>query len=1301
MATTLSTLYPPLIETFMPAFPYNGPAIVTFSISSYNEIDSFNKIHITLSKQKTNNSVLQNMHTNKFIVLNDVWILDVKNNSYVSTKDGINYTVKIPADILKTDTGKFVIDDYYKVQIRLDSCSDSVENVRYLSSKRAFFSEWSSVCLIKAIPKISLEMSDFKTVNMLDDETISEQIVRVVQKGIVPIIGRLTYETSETDFNTSNEQATTVYDETLQKYRITITSKRTDEIIDKTDWVLTAGNQNPNQIYWLADLTNADAEETYLIKVEYYTKNQYYDSQTYMLQIASYDAAFFNPVFTFEHVTLDDNSSTTGVKKKLTTEEDGFVTLTITSDGMAPGYVYIKRATSLDNFKKWELLSCTENTGRIERTIVDKTVGSLVRYRYSVQYFFKKTGQWTETKFSKVYNLNSNFYDVYPDFHDILLLRGDKQLAIRYNTQVTSYSTVINRQVINTLGSKYPKFSENAQMNYKKVNISGLLTAESDFNRTFLNDRDYAYDMDAYDKEMGGKYAVRNDTLADKVQTYKRISSETSPNTYTLVHNLAGTTDHDLYPQDNWWWERKFRDVALEWLNDGEPKLFRSMTEGNMAVIISDISLSPNADLGRRIYNISMTAYEIGDGYSLDTLSSLGIIEVPNEYEDSLTAKGMEINSSDTDDSSEDESIVLSTIGQLYKRSAKSLSNQEELPSVLDDQQMLIVTNNNVEVFTINDFYKYVMYQGGLKVYLPQEDSYVLTDVKIQFSSKPLWFNLNSNTNNNDKITLVDLNSFSVSDLNFNSKTSVNKRDEYDTIIGGYNTATNIKKLETINNNGNAITEVTHNNYGLGYKLGITFEDPSSDNNFIKTTIFVGEKGYYQIPSNIKVKEIVLYAGAEATIDYKLSYKVKYDESSIAKEASVSKPLVGQISGRWDAGTSILPLITKKYEYQKLALDSNGVPSTNGYNGILEAHSLEDNLSAFGFDGTTYTVLRIRFKGQETFNLYTVGRTGVYNLMPDYPISELEILGRRLFRKENPVYYHSRYDTIYTMDFSTYMYQRTTADILGWQNLSEGVSEAPVLVIYNDALDENSSSGLIENNIRQLNNSQTGIDLIIGDLGPEFTGNPYDSIGAIDNPQVNTIYGFYNEDNEIILKLYDDQYMWRDIEVGWSANDNIYILNIKGSKDPIKTKMKKFGLYDWEYDLDPSADPDYIEEMLTWRNVLLGNTSIPVVVGVTNGNISFSNHIFKVGEEENIPALDGYNSIKDIKNPQYNIVYGIKTNYGKVNKIYYIDGHWYDIDQYSSDDNLTILAKVPIDGMLNYRGRIITLIYDNSIAVSS
>jgi hypothetical protein len=75
--------------------------------------------------------------------------------------------------------------------------------------------------------------------------------------------------------------------------------------------------------------------------------------------------------------------------------------------------------------------------------------------------------------------------------------------------------------------------------------------------------------------------------------------------------------------------ERKFREAVMEWLSDGKPKLFRSETEGNMIVMLSDISFSP-FNKSRMVYSLSCTITEIAE-YNLTNLVMYGLIPVKFE----------------------------------------------------------------------------------------------------------------------------------------------------------------------------------------------------------------------------------------------------------------------------------------------------------------------------------------------------------------------------------------------------------------------------------------------------------------------------------------------------------------------------------------------------------------------------------------------------------------------------------------------------------------------------------------------
>jgi hypothetical protein len=84
-------------------------------------------------------------------------------------------------------------------------------------------------------------------------------------------------------------------------------------------------------------------------------------------------------------------------------------------------------------------------------------------------------------------------------------------------------------------------------------------------------------------------------------------------------NNLTNLTSENIYN------EKKFKLLVLDWLTNGQPKIFRSPTEGNYIVRLMNTSLSPNDTLGRMLHTFSCTAYEIAD-YTFDNLDKYGFI---------------------------------------------------------------------------------------------------------------------------------------------------------------------------------------------------------------------------------------------------------------------------------------------------------------------------------------------------------------------------------------------------------------------------------------------------------------------------------------------------------------------------------------------------------------------------------------------------------------------------------------------------------------------------------------------------
>lgn len=170
--------------------------------------------------------------------------------------------------------------------------------------------------------------------------------------------------------------------------------------------------------------------------------------------------------------------------------------------------------------------------------------------------------------------------EVFADFEDAFLFDGKKQLRIRYNPKISSFKNTIYETKVDTIGGKHPFIFRNGVTNYKEFPISGMIS-----------------------------YFMDEDELFIPKDEYGLINKTT---------NLTG---------DNIAAEREFKLKVLEWLNNGEPKLFRSPAEGNYIVRLLNVSLTPQDPVGRMLHTFNATAYEIAE-HNFNNLASMKIIDV-------------------------------------------------------------------------------------------------------------------------------------------------------------------------------------------------------------------------------------------------------------------------------------------------------------------------------------------------------------------------------------------------------------------------------------------------------------------------------------------------------------------------------------------------------------------------------------------------------------------------------------------------------------------------------------------------
>lgn len=323
-------------------------------------------------------------------------------------------------------------------------------------------------------------------------------------------------------------------------------------------------------------------------------------------------------------------------------KDNGYVLLTMEGEyddydeeKSMTGAFLISRSSEDSDFKTWEeILRFRANGVYPSRwSYKDFTVEQGKTYIYSFQQY---------NDFS-LYSARVLSNTIFSDFEDIFLYDGKRQLKISYNPQVQSFKTDVLESKTETLGHKYPFVLRNGLVEYKEFSLNGLISYLSDEEHLFMTNKE----MGLVDSNLARKATILpgfepdDQYYFDKqysgidIYQLKENYKVAKENYETLGTAHLRTTDLVDYNMSA---ERIFKLEVLDWLNNGEPKLFRSASEGNYIVRLMNISLSPEDTLGRMLHNFSCTAYEI-DECNYSTLNNYGIVKVSSPEEKVLHFK--------------------------------------------------------------------------------------------------------------------------------------------------------------------------------------------------------------------------------------------------------------------------------------------------------------------------------------------------------------------------------------------------------------------------------------------------------------------------------------------------------------------------------------------------------------------------------------------------------------------------------------------------------------------------------------
>lgn len=527
-------IYPPIVNSYMPAFVvkkventddpdnigWDGACKVYFSLSKFNSRSDFKSVHVSITKQGSGVSVV-NKENNApryratGIILNVEAKPVLKEGSTEEFVDNLYYIDITSEDIEKKWTPGWI----YKIQIRLseENCeeADAGKQQEWLNKNGNKFSEWSTVCTIKAIGENQITI------------TLPTSIK---QDPSAPI--KLNVSTLNISGTYSNIEDKT---ESLYSYKVKLL--KDSILLEESDILYPNQYIKANQFDYLfkQELDNGN----YTLILEYETNNKYVGKE--------------EVDFSVELTVLEDPHfyllvAETGAKSTIySDEEEGRIGLQIEKEASSEytGDLCIRRTSELSDFKEWEdikIISYDSNIITDSIVIYDYTAVSGIRYHYGIQ-SIDKNGNRSPLNIIKQKNDNLDLDIVREYQFSYLLGENEQQLKLKFDNNVSSFKITVGDAKVDTIGGRYPFITRNGNMYYKTFQISGIISYNMDESFLFFKPKEIKNNLYDYTYERTFRDKVFNFLCSGKPKLFK---SPTEGNILVRLMDVSATPNQNL-----------------------------------------------------------------------------------------------------------------------------------------------------------------------------------------------------------------------------------------------------------------------------------------------------------------------------------------------------------------------------------------------------------------------------------------------------------------------------------------------------------------------------------------------------------------------------------------------------------------------------------------------------------------------------------------------------------------------------------------------------------------------------------
>lgn len=591
-------IYPPIMASSQDAFLASiSTEPIYFTLSSVTNILDIGHIQVKVVYQSNNKTAVKTSTYPDGIIY--------KPATAITSWGGNKYSVSILSSDL--EEGWWIANRYYKVQICFGESALWEGGLSNFASWKAAqveqnkFSDWSTVMVLKAIAQPQIEITN--------------------KGGSMGSGGDLVIESSiDTELTTTPlfQGSFECPGEAEDKYKFDLYDDKFN-LLESTGWMQKAliGGIDTHRFKTVLIDT-----KTYIVGYEVITVNGYHAiAKNYEFYINENMLTKLEGIKLSVESTLEDGEPYG--------DENGVLNIFLTSDRSLSGNYVLTRSSERTNYTIWEDIKFFNFTAHLfEHELIhqDFTVESGIKYKYAFQQEnlagLRTAALYEATTLPLSPERMVNFQYSY-------LFRDGVQLKLTFDHKINSFKRTVLANKQDTLGSKYPTINRNGDAYYAEFPMTGLISLHADDYLTFFEKRNDGY-----------YYKGEKVIDADK---YTETTSRADVDTYDL--NLT---------DNNFFIEKIFRDKVEEFLNDGNCKLYKSPSEGNIVVALMNVTMTPNHTTGRMIFSFSATAYEIMDN-TLENLDEYGIIHIGSLEENLIRERA------------ESEVSLIGQIGGLFK----------------------------------------------------------------------------------------------------------------------------------------------------------------------------------------------------------------------------------------------------------------------------------------------------------------------------------------------------------------------------------------------------------------------------------------------------------------------------------------------------------------------------------------------------------------------------------------------------------------------------------------------------------